>query len=80
MELVIMELDIGMELDATECVKVAGVELVDRTDLGNGRSRWMELVQPRQEARVRAGRCQRAVRAEFVLRPRAGAHNRERRE
>jgi hypothetical protein len=55
MELVIMELDIGVELDATECVKVAGVELVERTDLGNGCSRWMELVQPRQEARVRAG-------------------------
>jgi hypothetical protein len=55
MELVIIELDTGVELDATECVEVDGAELVDGTNLGNGRGRWIELAQLQQDARVRAG-------------------------
>ena len=37
-----MELDTGMELDATEYAEVAGAELGGGTDLGSGRGRWME--------------------------------------
>jgi hypothetical protein len=37
MELVVVEFDTGTELDATECAKLVG-----GTDLGSGRSRWME--------------------------------------
>jgi hypothetical protein len=41
-ELVVVELDIGVELDATECTEVAGTKLVDNTDLCNGHGGWME--------------------------------------
>jgi hypothetical protein len=37
MEVVVVELDTDAELDAIECA-----ELVGGTDLGSGRSRWME--------------------------------------
>jgi hypothetical protein len=42
MELVLMELDVGAELDGTECAKVVDVELVGGMDLGSGRDRQME--------------------------------------
>jgi hypothetical protein len=42
MELVIVELDAGAELNAMECAKVAGAELIGGTDLGSGCGRWME--------------------------------------
>jgi hypothetical protein len=32
----------GAELDATECVEVAGVEHIGGTDLDSGRDMWME--------------------------------------
>jgi hypothetical protein len=42
MELVFVELDIGMKLDATECSKGTSAELDGGTDLDSGRSRRME--------------------------------------
>ena len=42
MELVLVELDTGAELDVTECAKIAGAELGGGTDLGRGKSRRME--------------------------------------
>jgi hypothetical protein len=36
MELVVVKLNTGAELDATECVEVAGAELVGSMDLGSG--------------------------------------------
>ena len=36
MELVLVELDTGAELDVTECAKIAGAELGGGTDLGSG--------------------------------------------
>jgi hypothetical protein len=42
MELVVVELDISAELDATECAEIAGAKLIGGTDLGSGRGRWME--------------------------------------
>jgi hypothetical protein len=42
MELIVVEIDTGAELDATECAEVAGAELVAGIDLGSGRGRWME--------------------------------------
>jgi hypothetical protein len=48
MELVVVERDTGMELDATECVEVAGAELGGGTDLSSGRGRWMERIHDRR--------------------------------
>jgi hypothetical protein len=42
LELIVVELDIGTELEATECAVVTGAALVGGTDLGSGRGRWME--------------------------------------
>jgi hypothetical protein len=39
MELVIVEFDASVELDATEYAKVVGTEVIGGIDLGNGRSR-----------------------------------------
>jgi hypothetical protein len=52
MELILVELDAGAELDATECSEVVGAKLGGGTDLGSGCGRRMEA-RPRQEARVR---------------------------
>ena len=42
MELVLLELDVGVELDATECLEVAGAELGGDTVLNGDRDRRME--------------------------------------
>jgi hypothetical protein len=42
MELVVVELNAGLELDAMEYAEVVGAELDSGTDLGSGRSRRME--------------------------------------
>jgi hypothetical protein len=42
MELVLVELDASVELDATECTELIGVELGGGMDLGSGRGRRME--------------------------------------
>jgi hypothetical protein len=42
MELVVVELDAGAELDATECAEVADAELVGDTDLVSVHSKRME--------------------------------------
>jgi hypothetical protein len=42
MELVVVELNAGLELDAMEYAEVAGAELDSGTDLGSGHSRRME--------------------------------------
>jgi hypothetical protein len=41
-ELVIVALDAGAELDATKCMEVASVEHIGNTNLGSGRDMWME--------------------------------------
>jgi hypothetical protein len=42
MELVLVEHNAGVELDATEYAEVIGAELVGSTELGSGRGRQME--------------------------------------
>jgi hypothetical protein len=42
MELVLVKLDTGAKLDATECLKGTGAELDSGTDLSSGRSKRME--------------------------------------
>ena len=42
MELIVVELDVGAELDATERAEVASVELIGSTNLNSGRDRHME--------------------------------------
>jgi hypothetical protein len=42
MELVLVELDAGAELDATECLEVADAEPINDMDLDCGRDRRME--------------------------------------
>ena len=42
MEVVFVELDNGVELDAIEYREVAGAELISGTDLGSGRGKRME--------------------------------------
>jgi hypothetical protein len=59
MELVLVELDAGVDFDATECSEVAGAELVGGTDPGNGRGRRMERGRDgRREPERRAGAAQ----------------------
>jgi hypothetical protein len=55
MELVVVERDTGVELDATECAEVAGPELVDGTDLSSGRGRWMERIHDGRHEYGRSG-------------------------
>jgi hypothetical protein len=50
-----MELNAGVELDATECAEVIGAELVSGMDVGSGRGRQMEHGRDRRrESRRRA--------------------------
>jgi hypothetical protein len=48
MVLVVVKLDTSEELDAMECVEVAGAELVNGTDLSSSRGRWMECSRDRR--------------------------------
>jgi hypothetical protein len=70
MELVLVELDAGTELDATECVEVVDAELVSGTNIGSGRGRRIE----RGRDRSASPNGWQAARAEFV--PRAEARRR----
>jgi len=55
MELVLVELDTGAELDVTECAKIAGAELGGGTDLGSGCGRWMGRSRDRRRERAGGG-------------------------
>jgi len=57
MELVLVELDTGAELDVTECAKIAGAELGGGTDLGSGCGRWMGRSRDRRRERAGGGVC-----------------------
>ena len=55
MELVLVELDAGTELDATECSEVTDAELVGGTDLNSGCGRRIECGRDeRRESELRA--------------------------
>jgi hypothetical protein len=70
MELVVVELNAGAELDATECMEVTGVEHVGAMDLGRGCGIWMEYGHDGKRKSEKGWRRQ-AAQAESV--PRAGA-------
>jgi hypothetical protein len=60
MELVLVELNTGAELDATESAEVAGAKIVGYMDLGSGRGKRMERGRNgRREFRRRAGSASR---------------------
>jgi hypothetical protein len=62
MELALVELDTGVELDVTECAEVVGAELVGGGDLGSGRGRQMGHAHDgRHESGWRAGNAGRAA-------------------
>jgi hypothetical protein len=65
MELVVVELDTDIELDAPECAEVAGAEIIGGTDIGSGHDRWMECSRDGR----REYRWGRVARAKSVLRP-----------
>ena len=42
MELIVVDLNTDVELDATECTVVTGAALITDTNLSSGHGRWME--------------------------------------